>query len=144
MATPLKPQFNKGPRNTRGPVKKEPDHRINEMITAPAVRVVGEGMEPTIYDTREALRMAYDQGLDLVEISPNAQPPVCKIIDYQKFNYEMRRHGLGEFESRKYQHHTCHIAQIVCCIGHQAHRMDTETKYCFGQKIDKVNDDAKK
>ena len=91
MATPLKPQFNKGQRNTRGPVKKEPDHRINEMITAPAVRVVGEGMEPTIYDTREALRMAYDQGLDLVEISPNAQPPVCKIIDYQKFNYEQKK-----------------------------------------------------
>ena len=77
MAAPLKPQPNRGP--NRGPVKKEPDHRINDRITAPAVRVVGEGMEPT------------DQGLDLVEISPNAQPPVCKIIDYQKFNYEQKK-----------------------------------------------------
>ena len=48
-------------------------------------------MEPTILDTRDALRMAYDQGLDLVEISPNAQPPVCKIIDYQKFTYELKK-----------------------------------------------------
>jgi translation initiation factor IF-3 len=39
-------------------------------------------MEPTIMDIRDALRMAYDQDLDLVEISPNAQPPVCKIVDY--------------------------------------------------------------
>ena len=91
MAAPVKPlPFNNSQRN-RGPVKKEPDHRINEHITAPVVRVVGDGMEPKIYDTRDALRMAYDQGLDLVEISPNAQPPVCKIIDYQKFTYELKK-----------------------------------------------------
>lgn len=90
MAAPFTPQPNRGPRG-KGPVKKEPDHRINERITAPVVRVVGEGLEPKIYDTRDALRMAYDQGLDLVEISPNAQPPVCKIIDYQKFNYELKK-----------------------------------------------------
>ena len=72
-------------------MKKEPDHNINDYISAPVVRVVGEGMEPTIMDTRDALKMAYDQGLDLVEISPNAQPPVCKIIDYQKFTYELKK-----------------------------------------------------
>ncbi len=55
------------------------------------VRVVGEGMEPTIYNTRDALKLAYDQGLDLVEISPNANPPVCKIIEYQKFLYEIKK-----------------------------------------------------
>lgn len=48
-------------------------------------------MEPTILNTRDALKMAYDQGLDLVEISPNANPPVCKIIEYQKFLYEIKK-----------------------------------------------------
>ena len=48
-------------------------------------------MEPTIYNTRDALKLAYDQGLDLVEISPNANPPVCKIIEYQKFLYEIKK-----------------------------------------------------
>ncbi|MCQ2297199.1 MAG: translation initiation factor IF-3 [Bacteroidales bacterium] len=55
------------------------------------VRVVGEGMEPTIYPIKEAIKLAYDQGLDLVEISPNANPPVCKVIEYQKFLYEIKK-----------------------------------------------------
>ena len=55
------------------------------------VRVVGDGMEPTIMNTREALRRAYDQGLDLVMISPQANPPVCKIIEYQKYLYEQKK-----------------------------------------------------
>ena len=55
------------------------------------VRVVGEGMEPTIMKTKEALRRAYDEGLDLVLISPQANPPVCKIIEYQKFLYEQKK-----------------------------------------------------
>ena len=55
------------------------------------VRVVGEGMEPTIMNTKEALRRAYDDGLDLVMISPQANPPVCKIIEYQKFLYEQKK-----------------------------------------------------
>lgn len=55
------------------------------------VRVVGEGMEPTIMNTREALQSAYNEGLDLVMISPNANPPVCKIIEYQKYLYEQKK-----------------------------------------------------
>ena len=55
------------------------------------VRVVGEGMEPTIMNTKEALRRAYNDGLDLVMISPQANPPVCKIIEYQKFLYEQKK-----------------------------------------------------
>ena len=55
------------------------------------VRVVGEGMEPTIMNTKEALRRAYDEGLDLVMISPTANPPVCKIIEYQKYLYEQKK-----------------------------------------------------
>lgn len=55
------------------------------------VRVVGENVEPAILPLKEALRLAEDSGLDLVEISPSANPPVCKIIDYQKFLYEQKR-----------------------------------------------------
>jgi translation initiation factor IF-3 len=55
------------------------------------VRVVGENIEVGIYPINEALKMADDQGLDLVEISPNAAPPVCKVIDYKKFLYEQKK-----------------------------------------------------
>jgi translation initiation factor IF-3 len=66
-------------------VKKEALHKINELITAPMVRVVGEYMPVDVYPTAKALEVAYDLGFDLVEISPNADPPVCKIVDYKKF-----------------------------------------------------------
>jgi translation initiation factor IF-3 len=52
---------------------------------------VGENVEQGIYDTRQAIAMATAQGLDLVEISPNADPPVCKITDYSKFKYEQKK-----------------------------------------------------
>lgn len=61
------------------------------MIQSPVVRVVGEGMEPAIMNTKDAIKLAFDQGFDLVEISPNANPPVCKIIEYQKFLYEQKK-----------------------------------------------------
>ena len=75
----------------KGPMKREPEHLINERIQEPVVRVVGEGMEPTIMNTRDALQRAYNDGLDLVMISPNANPPVCKIIEYQKYLYEQKK-----------------------------------------------------
>ena len=53
--------------------------------------MVGENIEPGIYPIKEALQMASDQELDLVEISPNANPPVCKIVDYKKFLYEQKK-----------------------------------------------------
>jgi translation initiation factor IF-3 len=69
-----------------------PQHRINERIRVPQVRLVGENIEnPGVYSTSEALKMADMQGLDLVEISPSADPPVCKIIDYQKFLYQQKK-----------------------------------------------------
>jgi len=74
------------------PRKKDTsEFRINHMIRAREVRVVGDNVETGIYPLDEALRMAEEQGLDLVEISPNANPPVCKIIDYNKFLYERRK-----------------------------------------------------
>lgn len=55
------------------------------------MRVVGEGIEQGIYPLDKALAMAAEAGLDLVEISPNAEPPVCKIVDYKKFLYEQKK-----------------------------------------------------
>jgi translation initiation factor IF-3 len=57
----------------------------------PQIRLVGDNVEVGIYPTRKALEMADEQGLDLVEISPNAEPPVCKIMDYKKFLYEQKK-----------------------------------------------------
>ncbi|MBO6118425.1 MAG: translation initiation factor IF-3 [Bacteroidales bacterium] len=66
-------------------------HLINENIKEPIVRVVGEGFEPKICSIKEALAIATEQGLDLVEISPNVNPPVCKVMNYQKFLYEQKK-----------------------------------------------------
>ncbi len=72
--------------------EQEPEHRINQKIRVPQVRLVGDNIEnPGIYPLREALRMADEQELDLVEISPKADPPVCKIIDYSKFLYQQKK-----------------------------------------------------
>ena len=67
-------------------------YRINEQIRAKEVRIVNEGGS-TVMPTRQALDMARSQGVDLVEISPNAQPPVCRIIDYSKFLYQQKKHA---------------------------------------------------
>jgi translation initiation factor IF-3 len=71
--------------------KKEPDHRINELIRVPEVRLVGDNVETGVYPTRKALELADELELDLVEISPNAVPPVCKIVEYSKFIYEQKK-----------------------------------------------------
>jgi len=73
--------FNKGGFRGRFAPRKEAEHRINHFIRVPQVRLVGENVEVGIYDTQAALKMAQDQQLDLVEISPTVDPPVCKIID---------------------------------------------------------------
>jgi translation initiation factor IF-3 len=71
---------------------KEALHKINEHITAQQVRLVGEEAEGSaVMSTREALRIADERELDLVEISPNADPPVCRIVDYQKFLYQQKK-----------------------------------------------------
>nr|WKN40368.1 translation initiation factor IF-3 [Tunicatimonas sp. TK19036] len=75
----------------RGPVKREEPYRVNSRIRASYVRVVGENADNEIHDIKEALQMAQEQSLDLVEISPSADPPVCKIIDYSKFKYEQKK-----------------------------------------------------
>ena len=67
-------------------------YRVNEQIRVREVRIVGDGIESTVMPTRNALHLAEQKGVDLVEISPNAQPPVCRLIDYSKFLYQQKKH----------------------------------------------------
>ena len=83
---------NKPQQGARGRVEKENPNRINNEITAPMVRLVGENVEPNlVVPIRQALAMADEMELDLIEISPKADPPVCRIADYQKFLYQQKR-----------------------------------------------------
>ena len=72
-------------------VIQEDKHRINRKITAEELRLVGDNVEIGVYKLSQALAIANDQNLDLVEISPNAVPPVCKVMDYKKFLYEQKK-----------------------------------------------------
>lgn len=98
-----KPPYNPGaprPVNSQGPrqqgrrdprQQKQVPNNINEHIRAREVRLVGENVTPGIYAIQEARHMAEELELDLVEISPNADPPVCKILDYQKYLYQQKK-----------------------------------------------------
>ena len=82
--------------------QKQDRTRINEMIRAPQIRVIDEaGEQLGIMSPEDALRDAEAQGLDLVEVAPNAQPPVCRMIDYGKYRYQQSKR---EKEAKKHQH----------------------------------------
>ncbi|MDB0027100.1 translation initiation factor IF-3 [Flavobacteriales bacterium] len=66
-------------------------HKTNREITSAFVRMVGEGVEPKICSIDDAMKIANNLGLDLVEISPNVDPPICKVIDYKKFIYDQKK-----------------------------------------------------
>ncbi len=83
--SPNQNRFNRGRRSL------EPEHKLNNLIRASTVRLVGENIEVGVYSIAEALRMAHEQEMDLVEISPNADPPVCRVVDYKKFLYEQKK-----------------------------------------------------
>ena len=80
-------------RNSKPFVKREEaaQHRINEKIFASEIRLVIEGEEPQVMSVAKGIALAEEQDMDLVEISPNATPPVCKIMDYKKFIYNQKR-----------------------------------------------------
>jgi len=83
-------------------VKREREARVNERIRVPQVRVIGaDGEQIGILPTRDALLKAREQGLDLVEVSPNAAPPVCRIMDFGRYKYEQSK---KERKARKRQH----------------------------------------
>ena len=95
------------------------------MIRVPQVRLVGDNVTVGVYPTQEALRMAQDQQLDLVEISPQADPPVCKIIDYNKFLYEKRR----KEKEMKAKSKSAEVKEIRFTPGTDDHDFDFKSKH---------------
>lgn len=87
-ARPKPGQRNKNQRNERNP--RDP-YATNEQIRAREVRLVGDNVEPGIYPIDKARRIAAELELDLIEISPTAEPPVCRILDYQKYLYQQKK-----------------------------------------------------
>jgi translation initiation factor IF-3 len=89
-----------GPRPQRPANNNQPQRRndknkdtlnLNEQITAREVRLVGDNVEPGVYSIQEALNIAEELEMDLIEISPTANPPVCKVLDYQKYLYQQKK-----------------------------------------------------
>ena len=95
MAVPYrpKPTYPQQQRPQQGPQsKQQSEHRINNQITAPQVRVVGDDIEGAqVMSLKEAILLADQMEMDLIEISPKADPPVCRIADYQKFLYQQKK-----------------------------------------------------
>jgi len=90
-------------------INRQPETRVNERIRVPQVRVIADdGTQVGVLAVREALALAQSKGLDLVEVSPTARPPVCRIMDYGKFKYEQ---NLRARKAKKKQHHT-HLKEI--------------------------------
>lgn len=81
----------KEPRKRFLPKEEADQHKINNKITAREIRLVMEDEEPKVMSTYDAIKLAEEQEMDLVEISPNAVPPVCKIMDYRKFLYNQKK-----------------------------------------------------
>ncbi len=99
--------------------------RINEEIRAREVRVVsGTGEQLGILNVRDALRMAVEQQLDLVEVAPNAKPPVCRIMDYGKYKYEQSKR---EKEAKKKQK-IISIKEVKLRPNIEDHDFDTKSK----------------
>jgi len=71
--------------------RKQQQYRVNENIHVREVRIVGDDVESVVMPTYQALKLAEEKGVDLVEISPNANPPVCRLIDYSRFLYQMKK-----------------------------------------------------
>jgi len=119
---PRQPRGNFNPRFRR---EQQQEHRTNQMIRVPQVRLVGENIEVGVYPIQDALRIAQEQGLDLVEISPQADPPVCKIIDYNKFLYEKKR----KEKEMKAKSKSAEVKEIRFTPGTDEHDFDFKSKH---------------
>lgn len=127
--------FNRGPRFQ--PQPKEPSVRINRMIRAPQVRVIDvTGEQIGILTVPEALKIAEERQLDLVEIAPKANPPVCKIIDFGKYRYEQQKR---EKIQKKAQHQQ-QVKEVRFKMGTDTHDFDFKTRHArnFLEDGDKV------
>jgi translation initiation factor IF-3 len=118
------------------PRQKEREHRINEEIVGPEVRVVGEDIEPGVYPVAVALKMAQAKEVDLVEISPQAVPPVCRIVDYNKFLYEKKKKD----KEQKAKSKQSEVKEIRFTPNTDDHDFDFKSKHAakFLQDGDKV------
>ena len=114
-----------------------PPVRINERIRVPEVRVIGEeGEQLGVMDVRDAVRAAREKGLDLVEVAPNADPPVCRIIDFGKYQYEAKKKAN---EAKKKQV-TITVKEVKFRPGTDDHDYDYRMKHAreWLQEGDKV------
>ncbi|MCH8020783.1 translation initiation factor IF-3 [candidate division KSB1 bacterium] len=117
--------------------KKKQTTAINERIKAPEVRVIdADGEQVGVIDTSEAIEMARNKGLDLVEISPDASPPVCKIMDYGKYKYQQSK---KEKDTKKKQH-VIHVKEIRLRPKIEAHDFNFKVSHArkFIEKGNKV------
>lgn len=119
---PRQPRGNFNPRFRK---EQQQEHRTNQMIRVPQVRLVGDNVEVGVYPIQDAIRMAQEQQLDLVEISPQADPPVCKIIDYNKFLYEKKK----KEKEMKAKSKSAEVKEIRFTPGTDDHDFDFKAKH---------------
>ena len=101
---------------------------VNESIKAKEVRVIGpDGEQIGIMSSDNALRTAYDKGLDLILISPNAQPPVCRIADYGRYRYEQEKR---EKEAKKKQN-IIEVKEVQLSCRIETHDFETKVKHAL-------------
>ncbi|HSF45644.1 MAG TPA: translation initiation factor IF-3 [Chitinophagaceae bacterium] len=119
--------FNRSGAGGRGKFapRREAEHRINHFIRVPQVRLVGDNVEVGIYSVQDAMRIAQQQQLDLVEISPQADPPVCKVIDYNKFLYDKKK----KEKEMKAKSKASEIKEIRFTPGTDDHDFDFKAKH---------------
>ena len=123
MAFPPRPP--RGAFNPRFRKEQQHEHRTNHMIRVPQVRLVGENVTVGVYTTQEALKKAQELQLDLVEISPNADPPVCRIIDYNKFLYDKKK----KEKEMKAKSKSAEVKEIRFTPGTDDHDFDFKAKH---------------
>src|SRR6476661_7825721 len=123
MAFPPRPP--RGTFNPRFKKEQQQEHRTNHMIKAHEVRLVGDNIEPGVYSLFDANALAKSQQLDLVEISPGANPPVCKIIDYNKFLYDEKK----KKKEMKAKSKTSEVKEIRFTPNTDDHDFDFKVKH---------------
>jgi translation initiation factor IF-3 len=104
-------------------------HRINDGIRAPQIRIVGDGIESKVCSIQEAMKIAEPLDVDVVEINPNSNPPVCKLIRYDKFLYEEKR-KVKEIE-KKNREQRVDIKEIGLGPNTDTHDIDFKVKHAI-------------
>lgn len=125
MAFPPRPGGNRFNPRFKQP---ETEHKLNERIRAQQVRLVGDNVTVGVYSIGEALKIAQEQEMDLVEISPNADPPVCKVIDYKKFLYEKKK----KEKEMKANAKQSEVKEVRFTPGTDDHDFDFKAKHAEG------------